>query len=101
MAHQNFFEFQPTKDLNRFLREYGQACLNNNTPAPPSGSVNISWQTDSTGNLSAFVPEGGEEILLQTNGTDNGSQSKLNLEEGSNVTLVDNGTGTVTISAVA
>lgn len=63
MTHQNFFEYQPTKDLNRFLREYGQACLNNSNPAPPSDQfVNITWQTDSVGNLSAFVPIGGTSL---------------------------------------
>jgi hypothetical protein len=37
--------------------------------------------------------------LLQVNGTDNGSQTKLNLAAGSNATVSDGGTGTVTISA--
>ena len=41
----------------------------------------------------------GSGILLQTNGTNNGSQVKLNLAAGSNVTITDNGTGTDTISA--
>lgn len=57
MGHQNFFEYQPTKDLNRLLREYGQTCLNSTTPPPPDGSVNLTWQTDSTGNISAYVPD--------------------------------------------
>lgn len=61
--HQNFFEYQPTKDLNRFLREYGQACLSNTTPAAPDGFVNVTWQTDSTGNMSAYVPQGGQGDL--------------------------------------
>lgn len=38
-------------------------------------------------------------ILLETNGTANGSQSKLNLVAGTDITLVDDGTGDVTISA--
>jgi hypothetical protein len=39
------------------------------------------------------------QIYLETNGTGNGSQSILNLQAGTNVTLTDNGTGTVTIAA--
>jgi hypothetical protein len=42
---------------------------------------------------------GGSSITLQTNGTNNGSQSLLNLAAGANITLVDNGTGTVTIAS--
>lgn len=56
MSHQNFFEYQPTKDLNRLLREYGQACLSDTLPAAPSGFTNIIWQTDMKGNISANVP---------------------------------------------
>jgi hypothetical protein len=42
---------------------------------------------------------GGVGLTLQTNGVNNGSQSLLNLQEGTNVTISDNGSGTVTISA--
>jgi hypothetical protein len=42
---------------------------------------------------------GGVGLTLQTNGVNNGSQSLLNLQEGTNVTITDNGSGTVTISA--
>jgi hypothetical protein len=38
-------------------------------------------------------------ITLQTNGVNNGLQSLLNLQEGTNVTIVDNGNGTVTINS--
>lgn len=37
--------------------------------------------------------------LLQTNTVNNGSQAKLNLKQGTNVTIVDDGTGGVTVSA--
>jgi hypothetical protein len=36
---------------------------------------------------------------LQTNGINNGLQSLLNLQQGTNVTIVDNGNGTVTINS--
>jgi len=42
---------------------------------------------------------GGIGLLLQTNGVNNGSQSLLNLQQGTNVTITDNGSGTITISA--
>lgn len=44
---------------------------------------------------------GGSSITLQTDGVDNGDQTLLNLEAGTNITLTDNGTGTVTIDATA
>ena len=42
---------------------------------------------------------GGSSILLQTDGVNNGSQSILNLKEGTNITLTDDGVGGVTIDA--
>lgn len=45
------------------------------------------------------VAGGGSGITLQTNGTPNGSQTLLNLVGGTNVTLTDNGTGSVTIDS--
>lgn len=47
------------------------------------------------------IGSGGGAITLKTNGTNNGSQSILNLVQGSNVTLSDNGSGSVTISSSA
>ena len=41
----------------------------------------------------------GVAVTLQTDGVDNGDQTLLNLVEGSNITLTDNGTGSVTITA--
>lgn len=38
-------------------------------------------------------------VAFQTNGTPNGSQALVNLSAGTNITLVDNGTGTVTINS--
>lgn len=45
------------------------------------------------------VAGGGSGITLQTDGVANGSQTLLNLVGGTNVTLTDNGTGSVTITA--
>lgn len=41
----------------------------------------------------------GSEILLETNNVPNGSQSILNLKNGSNVTITDDGIGGITISS--
>jgi hypothetical protein len=38
-------------------------------------------------------------LTLQTNGVNNGLQSLLNLQQGTNVTIIDNGNGTVTINS--
>jgi len=43
----------------------------------------------------------GSSILLQTNGTNNGSQSLLNLIAGTNITLTDNGSGGITIDSTS
>lgn len=63
-----------------------------NTLVFPSG---VSSATTAAGvttiNLSA--------LALQINGTPNGSQATLNLASGSNVTITDGGSGTVTIAA--
>jgi len=42
---------------------------------------------------------GGSSILLQTDDINNGSQTILNLKEGTNITLTDDGVGGVTIDA--
>jgi hypothetical protein len=42
---------------------------------------------------------GGGSILLKTNGVNNGSQTLLNLKQGTNVTISDDGVGGVTISS--
>lgn len=41
----------------------------------------------------------GTGVLLQTNGTNNGSQTQLNLAAGTGISVTDNGSGTVTIAA--
>ena len=62
----------------------------------PSGTTfdTGTWTPNSAGG-----GNGSEEITLQTNSVNNGSQSILNLHAGSNVTLTDNGSGQITIAA--
>jgi hypothetical protein len=47
--------------------------------------------------LLSFTPGGG--ITLKTNGTANGSQSVLNLKNGTNTTITDDGSGGITINS--
>jgi hypothetical protein len=49
--------------------------------------------------VSLLTGGGGSGITLKTNGTDNAVQDVLDLVEGDNITLTDNGDGSVTIDA--
>jgi hypothetical protein len=73
--------------------------LQNDTSSTTSlGATSKVLSVDSNGVVGLYdAPTGG--ALLQTDGTNNGSQSKLNLLAGTNVTLADDGTGSVTINA--
>ena len=45
------------------------------------------------------IPGGGGGITLETNGTPNGDQTLLNLVQGSNMTITDDGFGNITFDA--
>jgi hypothetical protein len=62
--------------------------------------LTINW-TGTTLDFTGSTVSGLSNILLKTNGTTNGSQSLLNLQQGSNVTLTDNGSGQITIASTA
>jgi hypothetical protein len=87
----------------------GQNCAANGNSTVVAGTfnyvrINVTALTGA-GNTVNVVYDGytvnpsGGGLLLQTNGTNNGSQSKLNLTGGTNVTITDNGSGTDTITA--
>ena len=40
--------------------------LNDTTPAAPSGGVNVAWQEDSSGNVSAYIPFGSNTGIQQS-----------------------------------
>jgi hypothetical protein len=61
------------------------------------GTFNVNdWVPNSSGSNSGGNTGG---ITLQTNGVNNGSQALLDLQEGSNITIADNGSGQITISS--
>jgi hypothetical protein len=62
-----------------------------NVPVTINGNLTVTGTCTGCG--------GGGTITLKTNGTNNGSQSILNLKAGSNVTLTDDGVGGVTIAS--
>lgn len=59
----------------------------------------VSSPTIVDGVTSFTVTGGGGSVTLETNGVTNGDQALLNLAAGTNVTLTDNGSGTITIAA--
>jgi hypothetical protein len=74
----------------------------------PAYGPNNQQVVGSTFNVGTWVPNqviswspSVQSTLLETNGTKNGSQATLNLAAGANITLADNGSGTITIAAAA
>lgn len=65
------------------------------TPMSLTTSQDINTQIQAQ---SALLPALGTTITLQTNGTPNGSQTLLNLAQGTNITVTDNGFGTDTFA---
>jgi hypothetical protein len=55
------------------------------------------WSVGGSG--SGGTGAGGTGVILETNGVLNGDQTLLNLQQGENITIVDNGFGEITISA--
>lgn len=75
-------------------------------PGPPicfTALITITGATQSiTTNLqsvAALLPTSGSAITLETNGVINGSQALLNLIQGTNITITDNGVGGITINS--
>lgn len=97
------------KGLDKILQQtdldYAIATLQQQTSflINKGGLKTVSHDTTLTGDGTPENPlavaGGGSGITLQTDGTPNGDQTLLNLQAGTNITLTDNGTGTVTIDA--
>lgn len=75
-------------------------------PANPGTGYFRTWADNSSGLMKCITstgascffnpPASGSPLVLKTNGVNNGSQSILNLANGSGMTISDNGSGTIT-----
>jgi hypothetical protein len=71
----------------------------NNQQVIGSGTFDLSvWVPNQ---IYSWTPSSSTSILLETDGTPNEVQNILDLESGTNITLTDNGDGSVTIDAAA
>ena len=96
-------ELEGSPSIEVFIQEYSQTLTGVNlalTLSVPwdwsACDIPADWTVGGSGSGGTGSRTG---LLLQTNGVNNGSQSLLNLQQGTNVTITDNGNGTVTISA--
>jgi hypothetical protein len=62
--------------------------FNNTTPAAPANNVNVSWQTDGNGNVSAYVAAGVTSVNSQT--------GAVEVEGGAGITI-SSGSGVITV----
>lgn len=98
-------ELEGSPSIEVFIQEYSQTLTGVNlalTLSVPwdwsACDIPADWSVGGSG--SGGTGSGGTGVILETNGVLNGDQTLLNLEEGTNVTIVDDGFGTITISAV-
>ena len=97
-------ELEGSPSIEVFIDEYSQTLTGVNLAV----TLSVPWDWSACdipadfavgGSGSGGGGAGGGGIVLKTNGVLNGSQSILDLVEGTNVTITDNGSGVVTISA--
>jgi len=79
------------------------------TPLTPGTGYWRTWADSASGFVKCIKADGSNcffaapplasAVVLQTNGTNNGSQSLLNLHAGTNMTLTDNGSGQITFAS--
>lgn len=97
-----FFTFSTPTVLAQTANFWTQNALNvlstNTTGGLATADIHVAHCYIGVGN-STPCSAGAPGVTLQTNGIANGSQSLLNLSNGSGISIVDGGTGTVTISA--
>ena len=98
-------ELEGSPSIEVFIQEYSQTLTGVNlalTLSVPwdwsACDIPADWSVGGSG--SGGTGSGGAGVILETNGVLNGDQTLLNLQEGENITIVDNGSGTITISAV-
>ena len=97
-------ELEGSPSIEVFIDEYSQTLTGVNLAV----TLSVPWDWSACdipadfavgGSGSGGGGAGGGGIILKTNGVLNGSQSLLDLVEGTNITITDNGSGVVTISA--
>lgn len=66
-----------------------------------SGNAYVSTAKSQVSDWKMITGGSGGSLLLQTNSTDNADQTLLDLQEGTGITLTDNGTGGVIIETIA
>lgn len=68
--------------------------FNDTTPAAPVGMVNVLWQYDISGNVSAYVTPS-EGATFQANGTDLSAQDPINFKSGTGIAVSNPANGDV------
>jgi len=81
----------------RFIAESGKLKLQTAAYSAASNNDVLTLIDKSTGEVEYRPPSSG--IVLRTNNTNNASQAILNLTQGSNMTITDNGGGVITFAA--
>lgn len=66
MSHNNILEPIPA-NLNDYLLKYNTTVLNDEVPAAPDGSTNVTWQSDQFGNISAYSTSSGSTAPANLN----------------------------------
>jgi hypothetical protein len=97
-------ELEGSPSIEVFIQEYSQTLTGVNlalTLSVPwdwsACDIPADWSVGGSG--SGGTGAGGTGVILETNGVLNGDQTLLNLQQGANITIVDNGFGEITISA--
>jgi hypothetical protein len=96
-------ELEGSPSIEVFIQEYSQTLTGVNlalTMSVPwdwsACDIPADWSVGGSG--SGGTGSGGTGVILETNGVLNVDQTLLNLQQGENITIVDNGSGTITIS---
>ena len=96
-------ELEGSPSIEVFIQEYSQTLTGVNlaiTLSVPwdwsACDIPADWTVGGSGSGGTGVGVG---LVLRTNGVNNAVQSLLNLQQGTNITLVDQGNGTILISA--
>ena len=96
-------ELEGSPSIEVFIQEYSQTLTGVNLAL----TLSVPWDWSacdipadwSVGGSGSGGTGSGVGLVLETNGVANGSQSLLNLQQGTNVTITDDGSGTITINA--